>query len=91
MTLIKEIWLLALTRRIDSKELVRLFYILAFWKLYLGALNDTMLKILIVCAIVDLVVSLIFESDERETAWIEGVSIMAAVVIVSGVTSVSDY
>lgn len=57
----------------------------------MGALNDTMLKILIFCSVVDLVVSMIFESHERETAWIEGVSIMMAVIIVSGVTSITDY
>jgi len=34
---------------------------------------------------------MIFESHERETAWIEGVSIMMAVIIVSGVTSITDY
>ena len=50
-----------------------------------------MLKILIFCAFVDLIVQLIFESHDRATAWIEGVSILVAVVIVSGVTSVSDY
>lgn len=34
---------------------------------------------------------MIFESHEWETAWIEGVSIMMAVIIVSGVTSITDY
>ena len=50
-----------------------------------------MLKILIFCAFVDLIVQLIFESHDRATAWIEGVSILVAVLIVSGVTSISDY
>jgi len=57
----------------------------------LSALDDLMLKILIGCAIVDLVVEMIFDEHERATAWIEGASILVAVVIVSGVTSVSDY
>jgi len=78
-------------KRTNSKEHVSLFKLKAFWKLYLGALDDLMLKILIVCAIVDLVVSEIFDDGDWATAWIEGASILAAVVIVSGVVSVSDY
>jgi P-type Ca2+ transporter type 2C len=50
-----------------------------------------MLKVLIACAIIDLIVAMIFHVHERATAWIEGASILVAVVIVSGVTSISDY
>lgn len=55
------------------------------------ALDDLMLKVLIVSAIISIVVSMIFEADHRETAWIEGGAILAAVFIVSGVTAWNDY
>jgi magnesium-transporting ATPase (P-type) len=83
--------LLGLIKKPNLRELVSQSYLLAFWKLYLSALDDLMLKILILCAIIDLVVEMIFDEHERATAWIEGASILVAVVIVSGVTSVSDY
>ncbi len=62
-----------------------------FCKLLLMALDDLMLKVLIVAAFISIVVSMIFEEDHREIAWIEGTAILAAVVIVSFVTAWNDY
>jgi len=58
----------------------------------LAALDDFMLKILIVCAIFSIVVEMSFASpEERGSAWIEGTAILLAVALVSGVTAWSDY
>lgn len=62
-----------------------------FWTLYFEALDDLMLKILIVCAIVSTTISMIFEKENRSIAWIEGAAIMFAVLTVSGVTAWNDY
>jgi len=55
------------------------------------ALDDLMLKVLIVAAIISIVVSMIFESGHREIAWVEGAAILAAVFVVSFVTAWNDY
>ena len=55
------------------------------------ALDDLMLKILIVCAIVSIIVNMVFEEGHRSTAWIEGGAILLAVIVVSGVTAWNDY
>lgn len=61
-------------------------------KLFLQALDDLMLKILIVSAIISIVVSLIFaESSERPIAWVEGGAILFAVAVVTGVTAWNDW
>lgn len=63
-----------------------------FCQLLLAALDDFMLKILIVCAIFSIVVEMSFASpEERGSAWIEGTAILLAVALVSGVTAWSDY
>jgi len=63
-----------------------------FCQLLLAALDDFMLKILIVCAIFSIVVEMSFANPEdRKHAWIEGFAILFAVAIVSGVTAWSDY
>lgn len=62
-----------------------------FCKLMLMALDDLMLKVLIVAAIISLVVSMIFEEDHREIAWVEGAAILVAVFVVSFVTAWNDY
>lgn len=56
-----------------------------------GALDDLMLKILIVSAFVSMVISMIFEEENRAIAWIEGGAILIAVFVVSGVTAWNDY
>lgn len=60
-------------------------------KLMLMALDDLMLKVLIVAAIISLVVSMVFEADHREIAWVEGAAILVAVFVVSFVTGWNDY
>ena len=50
-----------------------------------------MLKILIVAAILSLVISMIFEKDHRDIAWVEGAAILVAVFVVSFVSSYNDY
>ena len=62
-----------------------------FWALFTMALDDLMLKILIVCAIVSMTISMIFEKEHREIAWIEGAAILLAVFIVSSVTAWNDF
>lgn len=63
-----------------------------FCQLLIAALDDFMLKILIVCAIFSIVVDMSFATDEtRAYAWIEGTAILFAVAVVSGVTAWSDY
>lgn len=62
-----------------------------FWALFWLALDDLMLKILIVAAIVSMVISMIFEKEHRGTAWIEGAAILVAVFIVSVVTAWNDW
>ena len=63
-----------------------------FWKLLLAALDDFLLKLLIVASVVQIVIDLSFaEADELATAWIEGFGILMAVAIVSLVTAWSDY
>jgi len=63
-----------------------------FCTLLLTALDDFMLKILIVCAIFSIVVEMSFaKPEERSKAWVEGTAILLAVALVSGVTAWSDY
>lgn len=63
----------------------------SFCKLVLIALDDLMLKVLIVAAIISIVVSMIFEEHHREIAWVEGAAILVAVGVVSNVTAFNDY
>ncbi|XP_066921379.1 plasma membrane calcium-transporting ATPase 1-like [Clytia hemisphaerica] len=60
-----------------------------FLQLVFEALEDTILRILIVAAIVSLVLGMVIESVE--TGWIEGVAILVAVAVVSLVTAVNDW
>jgi len=60
----------------------------------LAALDDFMLKLLIVCAIFSIVVEIGFNINNPEklkTAWIEGFAILVAVAVVSLVGAWSDY
>jgi hypothetical protein len=59
--------------------------------MWLGALDDLMLKILIVAAVVSMVISMIFEEENKLIACIEGGAILVAVLVVSGVTAWNDY
>lgn len=59
--------------------------------MWIGALDDLMLKILIVSAFVSMIISLIFAEENKAVAWIEGGAILVAVFVVSGVTAWNDY
>lgn len=61
------------------------------WAMWIGALDDLMLKILIVCAFVSIIISLVFAGENGAYEWIEGAAILVAVVVVSGVTAWNDY
>ena len=63
----------------------------SFFALLLGALDDFMLKILLVCAALSMLVDGLFNHGSETPWWIEGVAILSAVAVVSIVTAVSDY
>eukprot|EP01126_Amoeba_proteus_P060211 TRINITY_DN7940_c0_g1_i1.p1 TRINITY_DN7940_c0_g1~~TRINITY_DN7940_c0_g1_i1.p1 ORF type:complete len:1036 (+),score=226.04 TRINITY_DN7940_c0_g1_i1:730-3837(+) len=67
----------------------------ASWlELFLDALQDVALIILIVAALVALVAGLLEQflvGDENEQEWIEGVAILVTVMIVAVVTATNDY
>lgn len=57
----------------------------------LDALEDFMLRVLLVAGIVSIILEVISKADERSTAWIEGFAIILAVFIVVTVTAVNDW
>jgi Ca2+ transporting ATPase len=59
----------------------------------MGAMEDFMLRLLLVCAVISVAFDMGFAADnsERKTAWIEGGAIFAAVFIVASVGSYNDY
>ncbi|KAL0239176.1 hypothetical protein PCE1_004867 [Barthelona sp. PCE] len=59
-----------------------------FWDLFVEALNDHTLIILIVAAIISLVLGL---WEDPTSGWIEGLAILIAVLIVTVVTAGNDY
>ena len=58
---------------------------------FIAALDDLMLKVLLVAAVISIVVSMIFEEDHRDIAWVEGAAILIAVFVVSFVTAWNDH
>jgi magnesium-transporting ATPase (P-type) len=63
-----------------------------YWRLFLGALEDFMLRFLLICAVVELSIEVGFaDHEERRTAWIEGFAIFFGVFIVAGVGSYNDW
>jgi len=61
-----------------------------FFKLLFEALKETMLILLMVLAVISIILGVTFD-DEPQYGWIEGVAIIAAVLIVSTVTAFNDY
>ena len=61
-----------------------------FYTFVLNALEDLMIRILIVASIVQIILGTTL-SDNPKTDWIDGVSIIVAVVIVVLVGSITDY
>jgi len=63
-----------------------------YWRLFLNAMDDFMLKFLLVCAAVQMTIEMAFaEASDRKTAWIEGFAIFLGVFIVAGVGSWNDW
>jgi len=63
-----------------------------FFELLKAALDDFMLKILIVCAFVSIIVDMsLAKPEDRSHAWIEGAAILIAVAVVSVVSAWSDF
>jgi len=64
----------------------------SFWKILKEALDDFMLKVLLVCAAFSITFDMILaDPHEREHAWIEGTAIFVAVMVVAGVGSFVDW
>ncbi|PRP84217.1 P-type ATPase [Planoprotostelium fungivorum] len=65
----------------------------SYFEFLKDALSDRTLIILIIAAVVSLVLGLIAppKGEDRSTSWIEGASILLAVVIISNVTAANDY
>lgn len=61
-----------------------------FCVLFVEALNDLTLIILMIAAVISIGVNMITEADHRETAWIEGFAILCAVFISAGVQAFQD-
>ena len=53
-------------------------------------MDDFMLKILIVAAVISIAISMVFE-ENKALAWVEGAAILVAVAVVSLVTAFNDY
>lgn len=60
--------------------------------LFIGALDDFMLKVLMVASVFSITFDMILAAPEhRSHAWIEGAAIMIAVIIVASVGSFVDW
>eukprot|EP00566_Odontella_aurita_P004195 CAMPEP_0113570806 /NCGR_PEP_ID=MMETSP0015_2-20120614/25194_1 /TAXON_ID=2838 /ORGANISM="Odontella" /LENGTH=1141 /DNA_ID=CAMNT_0000473669 /DNA_START=256 /DNA_END=3681 /DNA_ORIENTATION=- /assembly_acc=CAM_ASM_000160 len=59
-----------------------------FWQLFVDTFDDTTVQILMVAAIVSLAIGMY---EDPSTGYVEGVAILAAVLVVSVVTAVNDY
>ena len=63
------------------------------WKLFLEALKEPLLIILMVLAVISIVLGVAFpeREEDRKFGWIEGAAIIVAVLIVSSVASINDW
>jgi cation transport ATPase len=67
-------------------------YLAVFFFFLAEAMNDPMIIILIVAAVISLVIGLAApEEGEEATAWIEGAAIMVAVLAVGFITAINEY
>ena len=63
-----------------------------FFELFMNAMDDFTMKILIVAAFASIAIEVGTAKDEkRPTAWIEGFAILVAVSVCGTVTAVNDY
>ena len=72
--------------RIPSEGITRNFFQLMF-----DALEDFTLKILIVVSLVSIIINLIVGNQDRKIAWIEGFTVLVAVLISSFVQALNDF
>lgn len=56
----------------------------------IDALEDLMLRILLVAGVVSIILEMIFHADKWSIAWVEGFAIIFAVFLVVTVTAVND-
>lgn len=71
----------------------------AWWRLFFSSLGDALLITLIVCAFLSITINLIFSPPEERSigwlssdlAWVEGFSILLAVLICAIVTATNDF
>lgn len=63
----------------------------SFFRLFLDALSDLMLIILMVSAVLSLVLVLVFPPPGEDLGWIDSVSILVAVLIVSLVQAITNW
>lgn len=61
--------------------------------LFKEQLKDTMIQILLVCAVVSITIEMAFAESPEDLShnWIEGAAIIGAVALVTGVSSVVDW
>lgn len=62
----------------------------SIFEIFCGTLDDLMIKILIVAAVFSIITESIY-SEDRQTFWLEGATILAAVAVCSIVATVNDY
>jgi hypothetical protein len=63
-----------------------------FLELFINAMDDFTMKVLILAAFASIAIEVGTASDEkRSTAWIEGFAILVAVCVCCTVTAVNDY
>lgn len=64
-----------------------------FWSLWWNSLGDFTLRVLILCAILSITVEMAMAktTSAREVGWIDGFSILLAVVLSSSVQALNDY
>lgn len=64
----------------------------SFIELFLDALEDFTLRILLVAACISIIIDVsTADADHRNTAWLEGFAIFVAVFVCSFVTAFNDY
>eukprot|EP01138_Halocafeteria_seosinensis_P005174 gb/GECG01005291.1/.p1 GENE.gb/GECG01005291.1/~~gb/GECG01005291.1/.p1 ORF type:complete len:1213 (+),score=202.22 gb/GECG01005291.1/:1-3639(+) len=63
----------------------------SFWKLFKDAFKDPVLIILMIAAVISLAIGAYEQVESGEQAWVDGVAILVAVLIVSLVSAGNDY
>jgi len=65
----------------------------SFWALWWNSLGDFTLRVLILCAILSIIVEMAMAQTKsaREVGWIDGFSILLAVILSSSVQALNDY